>query len=395
MTWRGRIAVTLFVGTVSVGIVLGLTLLGSASQGPLTTLLGFLGSGVSRMESRAARSLRGGSRALELEWLAPYRNNPDSLGRPHRLLLGAHVEGMPASLQGVVELEDALQTTLPLLQTYSAWGDGLSFRFPTRVLEAMRELGSVPVVTWEPWLTTFENRLHPELPLRDNRDRNGLSAVARGEYDFYLSEWAREAADFGTPLIVRLAHEMNDPYRYPWGPQNNEPQEFIAAWRHVVDVVREAGGDNVLWAWSPHLAYPGYERYWPGDDYVDWVATSSLNYGSVAYWSQWWSFQEIFAQHYDFLAGFGRPLMIAEFGSLAVGGDRVAWYEDALRDFPQRFPAVKALLFFHKGGDDTVTLQSLDWTFARDPEVVVAIRQAIEGWQAQAGTGPPGGPGAR
>jgi beta-mannanase len=172
---------------------------------------------------------------------------------------------------------------------------------------------------------------------------------------------------------------MNDPYRYPWGPQNNEPQHFIAAWRRVVDRFRAAGADNVVWVWAPHVAYAGYEVYWPGDDYVDWVATGALNYGTVAYWSQWWGFDLIFGQHYDFLAGFGKPLMIAELGSLAVGGDRAAWYRDALEGLTQRFPSVKAVLFFHVEGDATVTAQALDWSFTRDSTVTRAVREGLSG----------------
>ena len=135
----------------------------------------------------------------------------------------------------------------------------------------------------------------------------------------------------------------------------------------------------MVWVWAPHVAYAGYEAYWPGDEYVDWVATGALNYGSVAYWSQWWSFDLIFGQHHDFLAGFGKPVMIAEFGSLAVGGDRAEWYREALDGFRERFPSVKALLFFHVEGDATVTAQAVDWSFARDSAVVRSVREAISG----------------
>ena len=76
----------------------------------------------------------------------------------------------------------------------------------------------------------------------------------------------------------------------------------------------------------------------PGDDYVDWVATGALNYGTVAYWSQWWSFDEIFGKHYDFLLGLGKPIMIAEFGTLAVGGEQAEWYRSALTGLNQRYP---------------------------------------------------------
>lgn len=376
MRRRTRIALVAGTGVASIALVLGLTRLGSVAEGPLSFALRSVGSLVGRIEGGIIQRVRGPGRTAELAWLEPLRSIPDSLRQPDRLLFGAYTEGVPATLQGIVDLERSLGTNFPLIQLYTAWGDEPAQHFPRRVVDAIAALGSIPVVTWEPWLSTFEPRLHPQLPLRAERDRGGLSGIARGDYDFYIDAWAREAASFRRPILVRLAHEMNDPYRYPWGPQNNGPQEFIDAWRRVVDRFRAAGATNVLWVWSPHIAYAGYEVYWPGADYVDWVATGVLNYGTVAYWSEWWSFDEIFGSRYEFLAGFGKPIMIAEFASLAVGGDRADWYRQAF-DSLSRHPAVRALLFFHVDDDQTVTRQAIDWSFAADSAALSAVREGV------------------
>ncbi|HEY5492312.1 MAG TPA: hypothetical protein VIK25_14065, partial [Gemmatimonadaceae bacterium] len=68
--------------------------------------------------------------------------------------------------------------------------------------------------------------------------------------------------------------------------------------------------------------------------------------------------------------------MVAEFGSLAVGGDRAAWYREALTGLPRRYPAVRAVVFFNTAGDQTVTYQRVDWTFASDSAVAMTIRRA-------------------
>ncbi|HEY5492313.1 MAG TPA: hypothetical protein VIK25_14070 [Gemmatimonadaceae bacterium] len=151
------------------------------------------------------------------------------------MLLGAYDSGIPQTLDGIVQLEQSIGTTLPIIQLYSAWGDRPEHRFPIEVVTAIHDLGSTPLITWEPWLTEFDNGRHPEIALRDARERHGLIAVARGDYDFYIDAWAAGAREYGHPFFVRLAHEMNDPYRYPWGPQNNTKEEFIAAWRHIVE----------------------------------------------------------------------------------------------------------------------------------------------------------------
>lgn len=380
MRRRHRVLVSGGVVGASIALVLGLVFLGSASQGPLGAILGLFGGQVSRLEARLVQQARGPGRAASLAWLPPLASSREALRDPPRILLGAYDDDIPATLDGVLALERATGASFPLIHLYTAWGDRPDQRFPGRVMQAIVALGSIPVVTWEPWLVDFENRLHPHLPLRDDRDRGGMAAIAAGDYDAYVDAWAREAARFGRPFFLRFGHEMNDPYRYPWGPHNNRPEDFVAAWRHVVERFEAAGATQVLWVWSPHLAYEGWEWYWPGEDVVDWIATGVLNYGTVANWSRWWSFEDIFGRHYEAVEAFGKPIMIAEFGSLAVGGDRAEWYREALQDLPRRHPGVRALLFFHVGADRTLTYQALDWSFLEDPEGLAAIRDALAGW---------------
>lgn len=375
-----RLGLTSIVFVSCVAAVFLLTWFSSAADGPIVTVLGRIGTGVGSLEHDIRQRLAGESgRSGQLVWFDSYRKNANRLRRPDIVLLGAYDSATPATLAGVVELERSIGTTLPLVQIYNAWGDKPEQRFPVQLATAIWDMGSVPVITWEPWLTDFENARHPHLPLRNARERHGMSAVAQGDYDFYIDSWAADAARLGKPLFLRFAHEMNDPYRYPWGPQNNSKEEHIAAWRHVRDRFERAGAHNVIWTWSPHVAYPYWETYYPGSAYVDWVATGVLNFGDVGQqWSKWWSFDEIFGKKYQLLASFDKPIMIAEFASLAVGGDRIAWYRDALTGLPQKYPAVRAILFFHATNDRTVTYQALDWTIAGDDALIGAIRAAIQ-----------------
>jgi hypothetical protein len=376
---RRLIIVAVALATAAVATVI-LTYAGERSQGPLASLIARVGLSVSGAESAIVSRVRGNGRAAGLSWLEPYQRDVALLRDPPALLLGAYDDGMPATLQGAVDLERSLDTTFPLLHFYTAWGDRPEQQFPERMVRAIRSLGSVPVITWEPWLVDFDARLHPHLPPPDARERPGLIAIASGDYDFYIDRWAAAAAAYRQPLFVRFGHEMNDPYRYPWGPQDREPAEFIGAWRHVVERFRAAGADNVIWIWSPHIAYAGYWQFYPGDDVVDWIATGVLNYGNVAYWSRWWTFDEIFGRNYAELAATGKPIMIAELGTLAAGGDRAEWLRAALTDLPPRMPRVRAVLFFHAASDATVTYQTLDWTIARDSVLAGVVRDAMAPW---------------
>jgi hypothetical protein len=376
MKRSARITLTAAAIAAGVAIVAILTSMSGAASGPLATSLDRVAAAVNGGESLLRRRIKGSAR--NLKWLD--RSSVSALKNPRRILLGAYDGRLPKSLDGVLSLESTLGVQFPLIQLYSAWGDKPDEQFPLVTLSAIWDIGSVPLVTWEPWLTDFENSRHPGLPLRENRDSHGMAAVARGDYDFYIDAWASDAARFQHPIFVRFAHEMNDPYRYPWGPQNNTKEEYIAAWRRVVTRFRAAGATNVIWVWSPHVAYKYWELYFPGGSTVDWVATGVLNFGPVAQWSDWWRFDEIFGTRYPVLAAFGKPVMIAEFGSLAVGGDRAAWYRDALDSLPVRYPAVKSLLFFETAGDQTVTYQKVDWRVATDTVTAKAVATALKPW---------------
>jgi hypothetical protein len=381
MRRRSRVALTLVVAASCALAIVGLTRMSAGSEGPVSSFLGGIASAVGSIEHGVFGKFRRGDRVSKLAWYEPMREKAAALRAPDRVLLGAYDSGIPQTLEGVGELESRLGVTLPLIQIYTAFGDKPEEQFPRQLVQAIHDAGSTPLVTWEPWLSDFENAKHPGIPLRDHRDSHGLAGVAAGAYDEYLDDWAQAAKQFAHPIFVRFGHEMNDPYRYPWGPQNNTKEEYIAAWRHIVDRFRAAGATNVLWVWAPHVAYEYWELYYPGDAYVDWVGTGALNFGPIAQWAGWWSFAEIFGKHYAALAKFGKPVMVAEFGSLAVGGDRAKWYHDALADIPKRYPNVRALLFFNTRNDQTVTYQKVDWSVTDDSLTVSAIRSAIAQWK--------------
>jgi hypothetical protein len=372
-----RVTLTLFALAAAFSTVPMLTSLSTRTEGPLSATLDSLGSGLDSLEYAVRERFTSPGRSRSLDWFTRSREEPARLRHPDAFLLGAYEPEGASVLDGITALERRLGTTFPLVQFYTAWGDQPEHQFPLRTATSIWNAGSVPVITWEPWLAVFDGARHPHLPLQSDRARGGMAAVARGDYDFYVGPWAAAAAAFGRPLFLRFAHEMNDPYRYSWGPQHNTKEEYIAAWRHVVNLFRAAGAHNVVWVWSPHVAYEYWDLYYPGDEYVDWAATGVLNYGPIAQWSRWWTFEEIFGRKYPRMAEFGKPIMIAEFGSLAVGGDRAGWYRDALLSLSRDYPQVRALLLFHSGSDQTVTYQAVDWRVTSEPATLSAVSDAI------------------
>ena len=343
------------------------------------------GQRLSDAEGDAWQRVNHGSRREQVRATYPHLDDRQWLVHPDRVLFGAYDGGFPTSFTGFGELETKLHARLPIVSFYQAWGDKPDqSSFPMRTVETIDRLGSVPMITWEPWVKDFDEAQRTNLPPLAEREYASLASIARGDYDFYITAWASGAARYGKPLFLRFAHEMNDPYRYPWGPQNgNRPDDFIAAWKHVHLVFQKMSATNVLWVWSPHISMPWFEYYYPGDAWVDWIGTGVLNYGDVAPWSRWWTFHQIVEKAYPALVKLNKPLMITEFGTLASGGDPASWYAGALRDIREKYPLTRAVVFFNQTQDVTLSAKPLDWSPLQSAGATGVIRAELAAGKAR------------
>jgi hypothetical protein len=356
--------------------------------------IGF-GSGFSALYARAGDSLarigqffsdaqgdamEQARRTSRRDYLEPMRGVLDStatLKNPPNLLFGAYDGGFPNTFAGLEQFEAQVNYRFPIISLYSAWGDKPTQQFPLRMVETINRMGSVPMITWEPWVTDFDERLRRNLPVE--REYASLNSIARGDYDFYIVPWAKAAAEYKKPMFLRFAHEMNDPYRYPWGPQNgNRPEDFIAAWKHVHLIFQKMNAQNVLWVWSPHISMPWFEYYYPGDEFVDWVGVGVLNYGNVATWSRWWTFHQILEKAYPTLLKFKKPIVICELGTVPSGGDITEWYRQAFYHIDHTYSrGIKALIFFNQPMDTTMSNLPLNWTVGQSPRSATFVSQQL------------------
>ena len=366
-------------------IALGFVFRSGATQiirrayGGIEERLARLSQDLSDVEGSAWQRAQHASRSAELRVDFPHVGDRGWLARPGGMLYGMYDGGFPDSFAGLSEAEGRLRYRFPLISIYQAWGDRPDeAHFPLRVVETIDRLGSVPMITWEPWVKDFDVALRPNLPPVAEREYASLAAVARGDYDFYITQWAASAAAYGKPIFLRFAHEMNDPYRYPWGPQNgNRPDDFIAAWKHVHLIFQKMSASNVLWVWSPHISMPWFEYYYPGDQWVDWTGTGILNYGDVAPWSRWWTFQQILGKAYPTLQKFGKPIMITEFGTLTSGGQATPWYGAAFDDLHEKYGAVRAVIFFNQANDITLSTKPLNWSVLQSAGATTIVRNEL------------------
>lgn len=80
------------------------------------------------------------------------------------------------------------------------------------------------------------------------------------------AEGLKELKDAGVVVLWRPFHEMNGGWFW-WGAQ--EPEKFIAVWRHMFDYFSKTKGlDNLLWVYGPNHGQ-NTAQYYAGDRYVD------------------------------------------------------------------------------------------------------------------------------
>jgi uncharacterized membrane protein len=100
-----------------------------------------------------------------------------------------------------------------------------------------------------------------------------LASIAAGQSDAYLRAWASAARAYRQPVALSFGPEANGPF-YSWGCGHSPAAQYVAAWRHVHDVMTAAGARNIIWVWDVNRIYsktcPLVAR-WPGGAYVDWI----------------------------------------------------------------------------------------------------------------------------
>jgi hypothetical protein len=257
--------------------------------------------------------------------------------------LGAYTPGAPANASALTEYAAKVGRQPDIVMWYRDFGLPLMYSNEIRNLGAT---GQIPLVTWEPY-------------------GQSLSQIATGAYDKYLHESAAIAKSWAKPLEIRFAHEMNGNW-YPWGASTSTSTSsaaaYVAAWRHVVDVFRADGVQNVKWVWAPNVQEGTKYQispYFPGDSYVDYVGLDGYNWGTVG-GETWQSAGAVFGSSYSVATQIStKPVIITEIGSSETGGDKAAWIRSAfMTEIPKLFPRVAAVVWFDKSQEDSWQIDS-------------------------------------
>ncbi len=229
--------------------------------------------------------------------------------------------------------------------------DGSFVSFDRQILEEYRTRGVMPGLTWEP-------SRGPAQRTGANQPDFSWKQISSGKYDAYITQFAKDAAAYHYPFILRVLHEMDGTW-YPWGYSvngNTNLADYVSAYKHIVDLFRAAGATNVQFVWNPSVVgQAAVQQYgallkqaYPGDNYVDWVALDGYN-SKVG---EWQSLQDVFQPSYQLITSFSkRPMILFEVGTLENPQDpkaRANWITQGfLTTIPNQFPDVKVVVWFN------------------------------------------------
>ncbi len=196
--------------------------------------------------------------------------------------------------------------------------------FPYEEVETIHRAGRVPFIRMMPRSDIAE--FEPDTVYTMQR-------IIDGVFDRQLLRWFTDAASTGYPLLVEFGTEVNGDW-FPWNGLYNGggrtdgygdpaypdgPERFRDAFRHLVELSRQAGATNITWFFhldaqgEPEEDWNAFEYYFPGDDYVDWVGVSV--YGPITPDDEYVEFDRKLGAVYDRMCRMTtRPLAVLETG---------------------------------------------------------------------------------
>lgn len=201
-------------------------------------------------------------------------------------------------------------------------------------------------------------------------------------------------------VMMRLMHEFDEP-GVPYAA-GSDPVSWVAAWRYIVDRIRNRGATKVGYWWCPTEQAgaprrPIIDACYPGDAYVDWVGSDLYNNVggfSTPLHGGWAEFDELV--NYDKLGfagpsictqyGFAKPYVVGETGSRydsTLASRKADWHSNIDSVCKPHAPNLRGIAFF----DQWAPSEGNDWrvdsnqTYAQIPIVGSTDATTYQGWK--------------
>ncbi|MEE8638304.1 MAG: sugar-binding protein [Candidatus Margulisiibacteriota bacterium] len=277
--------------------------------------------------------------------------------------LGVFREGAPANINYIKKFEEQVGKKPAMIMWYQDWAQN----FPWDAAMNATNYGAVPHIVWEPWYWSD----HSQVQLKD---------IISGKWDTYIRTWAQEIRNFRHPIFLRMAHEFNIE-GYPWGIVNNEqdPELYIKAYRHVVDIFKRENVKNVKWVWCfmnyshPDEVWNDWAAAYPGDEYVDWIGIDGYNWGTTRDWSDWQALKDLFRDQARRSRKLwpNKPIMIAEFASAEKGGDKATWIKEIPEYLKASMRDIDLIIWFD-------IRKEADWRIKSSKKSLAAFKEIMQ-----------------
>lgn len=260
------------------------------------------------------------------------------------ITFGVSVDNYTSGVQ-LDALESKLSTNITTVSIFKHF-EGSNSKIAINDLSFLESKGKKLIVAWE-----------PRNPENVDENKDYLAEISGGNYDSYILEFAQVLNEYNAPVVIRFGHEMNGDW-YPWG---GRPNEYILAYRKVVDLIRSAGYNNISFMWcinaesSPSEPISSVGKYYPGDIYVDLIGIDGFNFGDTKDWSDWRSFSDIFTPAYNYVTrSYNKPVIIAETASAESGGNKAVWVNNMFGTLNTKFTLISEIVWFSH-------LKEADW----------------------------------
>lgn len=164
-----------------------------------------------------------------------------------------------------------------------------------------------------------------------------------------IVRWADTIKDRGTLTFFGFQHEPESKDQARFGSAS----QYIAAYRHVADIIRAQNVDNVKFVWQvTAFAFRRTDskaaiHYYPGDNYVDDVGADPYNWGDCRGGDKWVQLSTVTDPVLAFARAHGRQVVLAEFGSDS-GSGRAAWLDSAHQYLIANRDLIRAAFYFDR-----------------------------------------------
>jgi hypothetical protein len=226
---------------------------------------------------------------------------------------------------------------------------------------------------WDGYVPTSEPDVGKHSILMVSWHGAPYAQINNGAADRMIAGVARKLAGMKRPILLRWGWEMNGNW-FEWDGSHNgqDPSGYVKAWRRIHGIFRDHHVTNVAWVWSPNwnsspdASWNKFQRYYPGDAYVDWVGMSGYDFYRESPATLFGPITAAYGGH--------KPIILSETAAIDLGAHTKAQWIKKLAAWAGKTPSLGAVVWF-----DTDTQEGTDHNFRpdTDAETLAAYRAMV------------------